>query len=314
MAKRTPSGKFRGKVTIGYDPDGKPIYKYVTAPTRRELENVKEAVREHYIFGRAIPRDQPFYEYAGQWYRIKKEPFISNASRSYYKTCFVKHLLPQFGMQHMKAISAAQIQEFVNGFAGASKSQINNVIGTLKAIFASAYAKGVIERDPTVALIRPRASKGSGAQGADPGGDPARAGDDPHPPGGPVPGDSLLSGRPPGRGAGAQVGRLRLCGRSGPHSPGYRLHRFHLFGGHAQDRRRGPLYSRPGGSEGDASAKAGIGGCLRVPHAVGRAASAGQLQAHVVTADGGLRLRGHGGRSSRAPPARTTSSSRSSPR
>ena len=83
MAKRTPSGKFRGKVTIGYDPDGKPIYKYVTAPTRRELENVKEAVREHYIFGRAIPRDQPFYEYAGQWYRIKKEPFISNASRSY---------------------------------------------------------------------------------------------------------------------------------------------------------------------------------------------------------------------------------------
>ena len=27
MAKRTPSGKFRGKVTIGYDPDGKPIYK-----------------------------------------------------------------------------------------------------------------------------------------------------------------------------------------------------------------------------------------------------------------------------------------------
>ena len=168
MAKRTPSGKFRGKVTIGYDPDGKPIYKYVTAPTRRELENVKEAVREHYIFGRAIPRDQPFYEYAGQWYRIKKEPFISNASRSYYKTCFIKHLLPQFGMQHMKAISAAQIQEFVNGFAGASKSQINNVIGTLKAIFASAYAEGVIERDPTVALIRPRASKGTGRRALTP--------------------------------------------------------------------------------------------------------------------------------------------------
>lgn len=74
MAKKTPSGKFRGKVTIGYAPDGKPIYKYVTAPTRRELENVKEAVREHYIFGRAIPRDVQFYEYAGQWYKTKKEP------------------------------------------------------------------------------------------------------------------------------------------------------------------------------------------------------------------------------------------------
>ena len=162
MAKKTPSGKFRGKVTIGYDPDGKPIYKYVTAPTRRELENVKQAVREYYIFGRELPRDMQFYEYAGQWYKNKKEPFISNASRSYYKTCFVKHLLPQFGMQHMKAITAMQIQEFVNGFAGTSKSQINNVIGTLKAIFSSAYAEGLIERDPTVALIRPKASKGNG--------------------------------------------------------------------------------------------------------------------------------------------------------
>ena len=168
MAKKTPSGKFRGKVTIGYAPDGKPIYKYVTAPTRRELENVKEAVREHYIFGRAIPRDVQFYEYAGQWYKTKKEPFISNASRSYYKTCFVKHLLPRFGMQHMKAITAVQIQEFVNGFAGTSKSQINNVIGTLKAIFASAYAEGLIERDPTVALIRPKASKGTGRRALTP--------------------------------------------------------------------------------------------------------------------------------------------------
>ena len=162
MAKKTPSGKFRGKVTIGYDPDGKPIYKYVTAPTRRELENVKQAVREYYIFGRDMPRDMQFYGYAGQWYKNKKEPFISNAIRSYYKNCFVKHLLPQFGMQHMKAITAMQLQEFVNGFAGTSKSQINNVIGTLKAIFSSAYAEGLIERDPTVALIRPKASKGNG--------------------------------------------------------------------------------------------------------------------------------------------------------
>ncbi len=134
----------------------------MTAPTRRELENVKQAVREYYIFGRELPRDMQFYEYAGQWYKNEKEPFISNASRSYYKTCFVKHLLPQFGMQHMKAITAMQLQEFVNGFAGTSKSQINNVIGTLKAIFSSAYAEGLIERDPTVALIRPKASKRNG--------------------------------------------------------------------------------------------------------------------------------------------------------
>ena len=71
MAKKTASGKFRGKVTIGHDPEGNPIYKYVTAPTRRELENVKEAVREHYIFGRELPKETQFYQYAGEWYKLK---------------------------------------------------------------------------------------------------------------------------------------------------------------------------------------------------------------------------------------------------
>lgn len=162
MAKTTAADKFRGKVTIGHAPDGKPIYKYVSASSRRELELVKEAVREHYIFGREIPKDQQFYEYAEQWYRLKKEPFISNASRTYYKTCFMKHLLPTFGMQHMKAITADQIQAYINSFNGASKSQINNIMGTLKAIFASAFAEGMIDRDPTAALIRPKASKNEG--------------------------------------------------------------------------------------------------------------------------------------------------------
>ena len=72
---------------------------------------------------------------------------------------FAQLFLPHFGLQNMRAITAAQIQEFVNGFAGASKSQINLVIGTLRSIFSSAYADGIIERDPTVALIRPKPSK-----------------------------------------------------------------------------------------------------------------------------------------------------------
>ena len=159
MGKKTPTGKYRGKVTIGVDQNGNSIYKYVSAPTRRELQIVKAAVKEHFIFGRAIPKDQQFCEYAEQWYTLKKEPFISDASRTSYKSCFMKHILPEFGLQQMKAISSAQIQEFVNGFARTSKSQITMIIGTLKQIFSSAYADGMIERDPTVALIRPKASK-----------------------------------------------------------------------------------------------------------------------------------------------------------
>ena len=149
----------RGKVRIGYTADGKPIDKNVSGATRAEVEKAKAACREHFVNGRPIPRDVPFYEYAEQWYTLKKEPFISGASRASYKSIFMRHLLPEFGLQHLSAISAAQVQEFLNSFAGTSKSQITLVVGTLHAIFSNALAEGIIDRDPTAALVRPKAKR-----------------------------------------------------------------------------------------------------------------------------------------------------------
>ena len=150
---------FRAKVRIGRTETGKPIDKYVTAHSQEELEKKKEATRQHFIYGKPVPKATPFYEYAERWYRTRKEPFISLASKASYKSCFIKHLLPTFGLMNMKAIDATQLQEFVNGFSGSSKSQITLVIGTLRAIFSTAYAEGYIDRDPSAALIRPKASR-----------------------------------------------------------------------------------------------------------------------------------------------------------
>ena len=146
----------RGKVRIGYTPDGKPIDKNVSGDTPEALETAKQACKEHFLYGRQIPEDQLFYEYAENWYRLKKEPFISSASRSSYKSMFVKHLLPVFGLQHLTAIDANQLQAFLNEFAGASKSTITLCVGILKNIFSCAYAEGIIPRDPSVALVRPK--------------------------------------------------------------------------------------------------------------------------------------------------------------
>ena len=96
--------------------------------------------------GHPIREDLPFYQYAEEWYTLKKEPFISDASRSAYRTMFNKHLLPAFGLRHLRAISADEIQAFINSFADSSKSQIMLAVGTLKALFARA-AEGIIERD-----------------------------------------------------------------------------------------------------------------------------------------------------------------------
>ena len=159
MPLKKTNGLYRGKVRIGVTQDGKPIDKFVSGKTVKELEVAKEAARDHFIYGRAIPKNVQFFEYAEQWYKLKKEPFISAASRASYKSCFMKHLLPEFGLQNLRAIDAAQIQKFVNQFAGTSKSQITQIIGTLKGIFSSALAEGIIDRDPSASLVCPKAKK-----------------------------------------------------------------------------------------------------------------------------------------------------------
>ena len=149
MGKKNESGKYRGRVQIGVDKDGKPINKYVCASTMRELEHKKEEIRQHYIEGVPIREDMPFYQYAEEWYKVRKEPFISDASRSAYRSMLMKHILPAFGLRHLRAITANELQVFVNTFAGLSKSQITIVIGILKAVMKGAYADGIIPRDPS---------------------------------------------------------------------------------------------------------------------------------------------------------------------
>lgn len=157
MAQRAKQGPYRGRIVIGRDDNGKEISRYVTAATRKELEQKKAELRQHYIDGVPLKSDMPFYQYAEEWYRLKKEPFLSAASRQSYRSCFISHILPEFGMRHMRAISASQLQSFVNEFAGSSKSQITQVITILRGVLQSAYADGILDRDPTAALVRPRA-------------------------------------------------------------------------------------------------------------------------------------------------------------
>ena len=109
---------YRAKVRIGHTEDGKPIDKYISAHSPEELEKRKEATRRHYLYGKPIPKAIPFYEYAERWYHTRKEPFISLASKASYKSCFIKHLLPTFGLMNMKAIDAASFRSLSTASKG----------------------------------------------------------------------------------------------------------------------------------------------------------------------------------------------------
>ena len=72
-----------------------------------------KAIRQEYITGETSKKNVPFWEYSEEWYRVKKEPHISPSSRKSYRVMLTKHILPQFGVKYLRAISAKQLQEFI---------------------------------------------------------------------------------------------------------------------------------------------------------------------------------------------------------
>lgn len=153
--KKTP---YRSKVKIGVDAEGKDLVKYIQGYTKAELAEARKAVIAHYITGEALADDRLFGDYASEWFRIRKEPFISASSRESYRTALNKHLFPALGNRMLRAITPLELQELLNTFAGRSKSMITGIIATLRGVYSSALADRIVAHDPTERLVRPTAA------------------------------------------------------------------------------------------------------------------------------------------------------------
>lgn len=159
MAKKQKDGRYRAKIRIGVDANGNEIVKYVAGATLKVLEQKKQEARDHYINGSGLLRDELFQTYVDEWFETRRKPKLTPNTQYTYKLFIDNHIIPPFENPRMKAIRAADIQRWINKYDGSSKSMISQLSMLIKDIFRTAYAEGVIERDPTAGLIRPNSEK-----------------------------------------------------------------------------------------------------------------------------------------------------------
>lgn len=159
MPKKQKSGLYRSKVKIGVDPDGKDILKYISGKTKRELEQARQDVIARYITGTALQPDQLFGSYAVNWFKTVKQSELEPSTISTYRSMLNKHILPTFGDRKLQAISASDLQIWLNGFAGKSSSAIQQAHTTITGIFAAAFADRILPNNPAAALKTPKAAK-----------------------------------------------------------------------------------------------------------------------------------------------------------
>jgi len=160
MAKQKK--RLRAQITVGHDTNGNPVYKWANGRTKKELEANKEELRRAHINGAvAVRRDILFGEFITDWYRVYKEPYVSPSSKASYRTVLNRYLFPEFGNKQMRAITAVQLQEFLNGLAGMGKTTLGYITNVLSNCFTLASAQGMIDRNPAEALKPPKAERTS---------------------------------------------------------------------------------------------------------------------------------------------------------
>jgi integrase len=148
-------GRYRGKVKLGNDEKGEPIYKYVSGSTKAERDAKKAEAKKRYVDGVSGKEEEMLLgTLVVEWYEQKKGK-ISVATLANHKTMLNKHILPRFGEYRIRAISAAQVQEWLDGFAGTSQSMVDKLYTLIKTLFRHASAQGVTVRDVTAALQKP---------------------------------------------------------------------------------------------------------------------------------------------------------------
>lgn len=158
MAKKQKSGLYRAKIKIGVDCSGNAVYKYVSGRTQRELEEEKRQAIAHYVEGKAALSDRLFGEYAVNWFRAIKAPGLSASSLQSYRTALNKDIFPAFGDRNIRAITATELSDFMNGFAGRSATKITVVFAALCGIFEAACADMILQSNPMEHVLHPKST------------------------------------------------------------------------------------------------------------------------------------------------------------
>lgn len=154
MAKFTKQkdGRYRTTIQLGYAENGKPIKKYLSASTIKELEQKIFEAKNDLNNGLLISDSTLFGAYADKWVEIYKGTKSVQTKAMYVNAI---RLLESLRRTPIKDINRSMIQEVINDNSEHPRS-CEVMLLTLKQIFKSAMADGLTGKNPCTGITLPR--------------------------------------------------------------------------------------------------------------------------------------------------------------
>lgn len=143
--------KIRKQIYLGYDAQGRQIRKWISADSKTELKKKIEQYKED-IRKVSNPSDVTFQDYAKQWLRVYKSNRAKQTVDMYdnaLKKCGDIDPVP------IKKVTKSMCQGLVNDH-WIHPSAAEDLASTLRQVFKSAMADGIIATNPAGALTLPK--------------------------------------------------------------------------------------------------------------------------------------------------------------
>ena len=143
---------YRTSVQLGYKPDGRPLKKYLSASTIKELEQKVYEARNDLANGLVVSDSTTFGEYSTNWlniYKANKDIMTKNMYMRILKlTDSIKNI-------PLKKINRLMIQQIINDNAEHPRT-CEQIKLTIKQVFKSAQEDGLVVKNPCIELELPR--------------------------------------------------------------------------------------------------------------------------------------------------------------
>jgi len=106
-------GRWEGRVVIGYDDNGKPKTKNVTAKTKAACQEKLDALKQQVgiVTGKAAP-DMTFGGWMELWYKTYSKPHIRLTTQLCYENRIYLHIIPSIGEIPLNKLTQSDLQKF----------------------------------------------------------------------------------------------------------------------------------------------------------------------------------------------------------
>ena len=152
-------GRWEGRIVVGYNDNGLPITKNVTAKTKTECATKLETLKEQY--GKPtekINSEMPFGEWIDFWYQTYCKHTIRVTTQVEYENRIYKHIIPEIGKIPLNKLTQSDIQQFYARTKSSGRKINTEIYGTglsdrvIRAIHAN--CRSALEKAVQEGLIR----------------------------------------------------------------------------------------------------------------------------------------------------------------